>query len=156
MLFSLINTASNKQQTTMKLNQATAAAFLSATFPSSSLAASVSSPSHEELKDKIAPLLSSNHNYLHRMLQELTEQCSADIEAFTTDIEAALPTFVNAVDECILAQTQSDMEIRVGATSTIAVDINYSACDSSLLEACTADNSKLDRGNHYLVLIVPT
>jgi hypothetical protein len=119
----------------MKLNQVTAAAFLCATFASSSLAASVSS--HEELKDKIAPLLSSNHNYLHRMLQELTDQCSADIEA-------PLPTFVNAIEECALAQ--SDMVIEVGATATVTVDTNYRACDSSLFkEACTADRGMLDR-----------
>jgi hypothetical protein len=52
----------------MKLNQATAAAFLFATLASSSLATS----SHEELKEMIAPLLASKpDHYLrsHRMLQ---------------------------------------------------------------------------------------
>jgi hypothetical protein len=110
----------------MKLNQVTAAAFLCATFASSSLAASVSS--HEELKDKIAPLLSSNHNYLHRMLQELTDQCSADIEA-------PLPTFE-------VSQCDTDM---VAELASITVETNYSACDSLFKEACTADRGMLDR-----------
>jgi len=120
----------------MKLNQVTAAAFLCATFASSSLAASVSS--HEELKDKIAPLLSSNHNYLHRMLQELTDQCSADIEA-------PLPTFVNAIEECALGQSDMVVDLDANSKITITVETNSSACDSLFKEACTADRGMLDR-----------
>ena len=119
----------------MKLNQAVFAAFVSATFASSSSAALVSS--HEELKDKIAPLLASSHNHLHRMLQELTDQCIADIEA-------PFPTFINATDECALAQTETAM-VMGGDTATLTVDANYGACDSSLFtEACTTDKGKLD------------
>ena len=119
----------------MKLNQAVFAAFVSATFASSSSAASVSS--HEELKEKIAPLLASNHYHLHRMLQELTDQCMSDIET-------PFFTFVNAIDECALAQTET-ATVTGGDTATLTVDSNYSACDSSLFtEACTADKGKLD------------
>jgi hypothetical protein len=119
----------------MKLNQAVSAAFVSATFTSSSSAASVSS--HEELKDKIAPLLASNHHHLHRMLQELTDQCMSDTKT-------PFFTFINAMQECALAQTETAFPMG-GDTATVTVDTNYSACDSSLFtEACTADKGKLD------------
>jgi len=139
----------------MKLNQATAAAFLSAvsaaTLASSSLVASTAP--YDKLKDKIASLSLLHPSPIfytytgHRMLQEISNQCS-------TDIEAGRPTFFNALNNafkgCALAQSETQED-----TAPTTVETDFSACGSSLFaEACTEDKGKLDCAGGLILLIL--
>ena len=140
--------------TTMKLNQATAAAFLSAvsaaTLASSSLVASTAP--YDKLKDKIASLSLLHPSPIfytytgHRMLQEISNQCS-------TDIEAGRPTFFNALNNafkgCALAQSETQED-----TAPTTVETDFSACGSSLFaEACTEDKGKLDCAGGLILIL---
>jgi hypothetical protein len=133
--------------TTMKLNQATAAAFLSvstATLVSSSLVASTAP--YDKLKDKIASLSLFHPSPIfytytgHRMLQEFSDQC-------LTDLKAGVPTFQNAVVD---AQKQDGCALVLDQTT---LWIDFSTCGSSLFaEACTEDKGKLDCAAGGLIL----
>jgi hypothetical protein len=115
----------------MKLNQETAASFLSvsaATLSSSSSSSVASTSTYDKLKDKIAPLLASRpERYLHRMLQEVSDQCIADM----FDAESR-PTFNNVT--CPEAVTMVEN----------IITFDYNACEASFREACTVDNGKLN------------
>jgi hypothetical protein len=139
----------------MKLNQATAAAFLSvstATLASSSSLVASTAP-YDKLKDKIASLSLLHprspifYTYTgHRMLQEFSDQCS-------TDLEAGVPTFenavVDAVEGCALAQSTTQED-----TASVTAEINFSACGSSLFaEACTEDKGKLDCAGGLILIL---
>ena len=122
----------------MKLNQATVVAFLS-----SATVASSAAFSHDEFKDKIAPLLASKHLNLSRVLQlndgdDLLE-CIADTK---------LDSVTDVV--CLEGLTQEG--------NTLILD--NSACDpeytDSITEACAAGNGKFDTQGVSVYYLFPS
>jgi hypothetical protein len=133
----------------MKLNQATttAVAFLStATATATATATLASSSSLGELKDKIAPLLTSRPNrYLlrNRMLQS-SDACLADY------FNNFLPTYINKLfyDHKCVSETQA------GDTTFV---FDYSPCATYSLETCDAYNGKFKSwtaSNHTIILVI--
>jgi|AntRauTorckE5430_2_1112549.scaffolds.fasta_scaffold48497_1 hypothetical protein len=110
----------------MKLNQATVVAFLSAT-----LATSAAGSEHEEMKAKIASLLVAPK--IHRMLEGLSAECSADTGAFAIEFSTDVAYAMAACPQGIVLS---------GNTATI----DWSVCDPQFTEsvttACTAVNGK--------------
>jgi len=123
----------------MKLNQATVVAFLS-----SATVASSAAFSHDEFKDKIAPLLASKHLNLSRVLQlndgdDLLE-CIAD----TKELDSVTDVV------CLEGLTQEG--------NTLILD--NSACDpeytDSITEACAAGNGKFDTQGVSVYYLFPS
>jgi len=110
----------------MKLNQATVVAFLSAT-----LATSAAGSEHEEMKAKIASVLVAPK--IHRMLEGLSAECSADTGAFAIEFSTDVAYAMAACPQGIVLS---------GNTATI----DWSVCDPQFTEsvttACTAVNGK--------------
>eukprot|EP00985_Skeletonema_marinoi_P027899 scaffold23518_cov225-Skeletonema_marinoi.AAC.14 len=105
----------------MKLNQATVVAFLS-----SSTVASSAAFSHDEFKDKIAPLLASKHLSLSRVLQLNDDDDLLECIADTKELDSVTDV------ECPEGETQE------GNTFILDNSVCNPEYTNSITEACTA------------------
>jgi len=111
----------------MKLNQATVVAFLS-----SSTVASSAAFSHDEFKDKIAPLLASKHLSLSTVLQLNDDDDLLECIADTKELDSVTDV------ECPEGETQE------GNTFILDNSVCNPEYTNSITEACTAGNGKFD------------